>query len=33
MIHNENVKKNKKCSLTFDELIKRIDTWGTGDKG
>jgi len=27
MIHNENVSKNKKSILTYDELLERIDIW------
>jgi hypothetical protein len=27
MIHNENVSKNKKSSITYDELIERIKRW------
>lgn len=33
MIHNENVRKHKGCSITLDELLNRIDTWGSGDNG
>ena len=27
MIHNDNVSKHKKCSITLEELTKRIDGW------
>jgi hypothetical protein len=27
MIHNENNKKNTKCSITLEELLDRIDKW------
>jgi hypothetical protein len=25
--HNENISKNKKCSLTIDELLEKIEQW------
>lgn len=27
MQHNQNNKKNSECSITFEELLKRIDSW------
>lgn len=27
MIHNENISKNRKCSITYHELLERIKNW------
>ncbi len=27
MIHNDNVSKNKKCNITLEELLKKIEKW------
>lgn len=27
MIHNENISKHKKCSITIEELLIKIDVW------
>ncbi len=27
MAHSQNNKKNSECSITFEELLKRIDKW------
>lgn len=33
IIHNENVRKHKNCSITLKELLDKINTWGSSSIG